>query len=909
MAPDGGVHPPVPVSAPATRHPLPVAALVAFRARMDALREEALLGRGGSDHAGRISAAYDALVGEHVADCLGRWPGSRGRGRVALMAVGGYGRRQLSPGSDLDLVLLAERPESPPVRGLAESILYPLWDAKVSVGHSVHDVDGLVREARDDLRTRTMLLDLRFLAGDRGLADALRERSAGLRGERELTAFIDALGDELRRRHERFGATVYLLEPDVKLGRGGLRDLDVVRWALRARMRAPDFAEALSIGALSQPEHDALSAAREFHLRLRAALHARSSRRNDRVTFDAQEECAGALGFTDEADASGDPARAVAAAAERLMSEYYRHARGVATHLSHVLARSRPGRAPDHARRAQPLAEGVARVDGHACLASVDELQRDPPVALRLIEAALVRQLPVAPASRSSVAAAAADPAWCERLRASPAAASCFLRLLDSAHRVAPNADGAGVSGTPDNAQSVLVELHDLGLLLALIPEFAAVTARVQHDVYHVYTVDVHSVAAVDRLHALGRGELSGDFALPTRLMATVDRRPVLLLATLLHDIGKRHGRMHSKVGAAMCPPIALRLGLDPDDAATVAWLVQEHLTLYHLATRRDLSDPSTLAQVTALVGDPWRLQALFLLTVADLSTTSPTAMTAWKARLLDELYLRAEGSLREEDVGAERQRDALVVRALGLAGSSPEGLTRWVRSMPTRYLQATSPRDALRHARALHDVAPGGARLVLQPVDDRDGAGLSEVLVHAPDRPGLLADLTGLLFAHRLDIQRAEIHSVGADVVDVFVVRHPEPTSRELVRLAARLAQQLDALVAGRLAGDALVATMRGRSGTPRREPLVEARVSLRNDVSEDATVIEVFGRDRPGFLHMVARAHHQMGLEVRVAKVNTEGRRAADVFYVTARDGAKVPESRFDDVQAALLRAVEAT
>ena len=876
---------------------------------MSALREEALLGRGGSDHASRISAAYDALVDEHVAGCLARWPRSRGRGRVALMAVGGYGRQQLSPGSDLDLVLLAEKPESPPVRELAEAMLYPLWDAKVSVGHSVHDVDGLISEARDDLRTRTMLLDLRFLAGDRGLADALRDRSAGLRGERELANFINAIGDELRLRHERFGATVYLLEPDVKLGRGGLRDLDIIRWMLRARVRAPDFAEALGIGALSQPEHDAISAAREFHLRLRAALHARSARRNDRVTFDAQEECAQALGFFDEAAAASDPARAVAAAAERLMSEYYRHARGVATHLSHVLARSRPGRVSDHVRRAHPLTDGVARFDGHACLASADELQRDPSVALRLVETALVHQLPVASSSRSSLAAAAADPAWCERLRASPEAASCFLRLLDSAHRVAPSSEGAGVSGTADNAQSVLVDLHDLGLMLALIPEFAAVTARVQHDVYHVYTVDVHSVAAVDRLHALSRGELSGDFALSARIMATVDRRGVLLLATLLHDIGKSHGRAHSKVGAEMAPPIALRLGFDPDDAATVAWLVQEHLTLYHLATRRDLSDPSTLAQVTSLVGDPWRLQALFLLTVADLSTTSPTAMTAWKARLLDELYLRADESLRQEDVGAERQRESLVGRAIGLAGAAGEGLARWVRSMPTRYLQAASPREVLRHARALHGVGPGEARLRLQPVDDSVGAGLYEVLVHAPDRPGLLSDLTGLLFAHRLDIQRAEIHSAGADVVDVFVVRHPDPTSRGLVGLEERLARQLDAVVAGRLDGDSVVAMMRGRSGMARREPSVEARVSLHNDVSEDATVIEVFGRDRPGFLHTVARAHHPLGLEIRVAKVNTEGRRAADVFYVTTGDGAKVPAARFDDVQAALLQAVEAT
>lgn len=898
-----------PVTANDARTPLPAEAFAEFRARMVELRAEALAGRGGAALAGRTSDAHDAMVSAHAAGCLARWPKTRGRGRVALLAVGGYGRRQLSPGSDLDLVLLAEKPGSPPVRQLAESMLYPLWDAKVSVGHAVHDVEGLVAEARGDLRTRTMLLDLRFLAGDAALAESLRERSAGLRGERELAAFVDALAAELRQRHERFGATVYLLEPDVKLGRGGLRDLDIIRWALRARVRAPDFAEALGIGALSQPEHDALTAAREFHLRLRAALHARSARRNDRVTFDAQEECAQALGFYDEAEGRADPARAVASAAERLMSEYYRHARNVASHLAHVLARVRPSRVPDHARRAVAVAEGVARFDGAVCLASADELHRDPAVALRLIEAALVLGLPVASSSRSSVAAAAADAGWCERLRATPEAGRCFLRLLDSSHRVAPRDEGA-VSGTADNAQSVLADLHDLGLLLALIPEFAAVTARVQHDVYHVYTVDVHSVAAVDRLHALSRGELSGDFALSSRLMATVDRRPVLLLATLLHDIGKGQGRAHSRVGADMAPAIAARLGLDRNDADDVAWLVQEHLTLYHHATRRDLSDPSTLAQVTSLVGEPWRLQALFLLTVADLSTTSPTAMTAWKARLLDELYVSADEALREQGGGAERQHESLVGRALERTAAGDGAVARWVRAMPTRYLLATPPRDVLRHAAALHDVRPGEPRLRLQALDDGAVPGLYEVLVHAPDRAGLLSDLTGLLFAHRLDIQRAEIHSVGPDVVDVFTVRHPDPNPRELLGLEARLAQQLDAVVAGRLDGDAVVAMMRGRAGgAARPEPSVEARVALHNDVSQDATVIEVFGRDRPGFLHTVARAHHRLGLEIRVAKVNTEGRRAADVFYVTAGDGAKVASSRFDDVKAALLQAVEAT
>jgi [protein-PII] uridylyltransferase len=591
------------------------------------------------------------------------------------------------------------------------------------------------------------------------------------------------------------------------------------------------------------------------------------------------------------------------------MSEYYRHARDVASRLPHVLARCRPARSPEHPRRPQPLADGVTRFDGAACLAHADGLQRDPGLAMRLMETALLHDLPVAASSRASVASAAADPGWCARLRECQDAGRSLLRLLDRSLRVSSPAEPAAVSATADNARSVLADLHDLGLVLALIPEFGAVTARVQHDVYHVYTVDVHSVAAVDRLHALSCGDLGPEFALASRLMASIDRREVLLLATLLHDIGKSHGRAHSRVGAELAPVIAMRLGLDREDAATVGWLVLEHLTLYHLATRRDLGDPSTTAQVVSLVGDAWRLQALFLLTVADLSTTSPTAMTAWKARLLDELYLRAADALEGEGDSAFRHREGLVARVLELAGDRSPVIAEWVRSMPTRYLQASPPTEVLRHALALSDVPRGGSRLRLQPFERATGAGLYEVLVHAPDRPGLLSDLTALLFAHRLDIQRAEIHSVGPDVVDVFVVRHPDPTSRELLGLEDRLARQLRGVVEEQLDAESVVSMMRGRGGFARPEPTVEARVTLHNEVSDDATVIEVFGRDRPGFLHTVARAHHQLGLEIRVAKVNTEGRRAADVFYVTTDGGAKVPLGRFAEVQDALLRAVEAT
>jgi [protein-PII] uridylyltransferase len=496
---------------------MPLAPVFAdLAAERAAVRAESLAGRGGVPLARRLTDAWDRALRACFDAALAAHPVAG----AALLAVGGYGRGTLAPGSDLDLVVLVPDPDAPAVAAFTEALLHPLWDAKVAVGHAVRSPEDFASLARTDVKTTTAVLDARLVAGDEpaaraALADTLR---AALDGG--VDRFLAMLVEEMSARHARFGGTVYLLEPDVKHSRGALRDLDIARWALRARHGSRGFDEALRDGALSPAEHESLTAAESFTWRLRMALHARTGRRNDRLSFDEQEEAAPRVV---DASAHDDPVDAVGDAVERMMSAWYRHARAVSSVVEHVLARSRATRQPPPHRDA--ITDEVVDENGALTFARADALRRDPALALRVVELAVARELPLAASARSRVAAAARDPAWCEALRADAHAAGAFLRLLTNAAPARLRDDDATpVSETETNAGSVLAELHDLGLVLAMIPEFAAVTGRVQHDIYHVYTVDVHSVAAVDRLHAIARGELGGDFALPTVLMADTDR-------------------------------------------------------------------------------------------------------------------------------------------------------------------------------------------------------------------------------------------------------------------------------------------------------------------------------------------------------------------------------------------------
>lgn len=853
----------------------------------------------GAELGRRNAAAYDALLAGMFEEMRLRASDRSAWDGVLLAAVGSYGRGAVALRSDIDVRLVAKKPDR--AAAVADALLYPLWDMGVSVGHQVATIDELLEAARTDLPTATSLLDLRPIAGALDAFGELRQRAqSGLYAHSEAHRFAERLAAEVAQRHERFGGSVYLLEPDVKNGAGGIRDLDVVYWALKARFGFGALRELVRrVGMLAQREADQIEAASEVLWRVRNILHARAGRRCDRLTFDEQEAVSVLLGF-------GETPEAI----ERMMSEYYRNARTVSRALDMILSlvtevphRKKP--------REEDLGGGVMLFDEHITTRDKELLRTDPALALRIVDAAAQRGLPILPHTRDAIAGACTEPAWSADLRASADAARRFVSLV------------AERKVTRLRTGSVIRELHDLGLLVAMIPEFSPVVGRTHHDMYHVYTVDVHSVAAVARLGALTRGELAHEHPLACRLAAEIARPEMLFFATLLHDVGKAIGGTdHSNRGADMAEPILKRLGMPAEDVAQACHLIRKHLVMYHVATRRDVDDPATIAELAREVGQSREtLRDLYLLTVADLSTTSPTSMTSWKARMLDELYLAADAAL-----GGGMSKDARVAKAAAEVMEGIEALFtndeaerelartfahEYLASMGDRYLLSNAPVAIAHHAEIVrkHEAALVNVSLV-----PSRHPGAAEVCVVAPDQPGLLAKIAAALAASRLEVHAAQIYSRSVapsgemQAVDIFWVRDRGDGVSGVARSVPKLATDITALLTG--AKDAVeMAHKRYQGGLRRATPKVGTQVTIDDRASKTHTVVEVFTEDRPGLLFVIADTFYELGLSIAIAKINTEGTRVADVFYVhERRDGAKLSVGpRTAEVKQRLLTVLQ--
>ena len=829
---------------------------------------------------------------------------------VALAAAGSFGRGAVALRSDADVVMIVDSHvvSAAEASGIAEALLYPLWDATLVVGHQVLSAPDAVSLAKTDLATATAILDLRFLAGDESvLANLLSQAAEGLFGETDLGAFIDRLDAESSGRHDRFGGSLYLLEPEVKNGAGGLRDLDGARWAARARYRIePNAGDAklgawgslVRLGVLVAHEAQEIASAEERLWQLRNRLHARGGRKNDRLTFEDQEEVAIAMGH------GGDRALG----AERLMQNYYLNARAVTHAQASLFERLRPARRRGRPPPTDDLGGGVHIFDGQVTIAGTAELLDDPALALRAFAQVVRQQAPLLAFARDAIARAAADCEWCGRLRASPEAAALFVELV----RTVPQ--------MRTRRGSVMGELHDCGLLLAMVPEFLPVTGRVHHDIYHVYTVDVHSVAAVDRLRQLARGELTREFPLASRLAAEIARPRPLFLATLLHDVGKgwpdaNGSRMnHSQAGAEVCARILPRLGLTADEVVEACQLVRDHLMMYHTATRRDPYDLATVEEFCQSVRGREGLRDLYLLTVADVSTTSPTAMTSWKARMLEELYFAAEAYLAGHRPQADADRIARVCEAVRAAWTgSLEGLDALLACLPDRYLLANRPESIVQHGRAVEERGARAAHVVQVPSRHPEAA---ELCIVADDRPGLLASIAAAITASRLEVLTAEVysHPVGAEreALDLFWVRDRSGGIEGVELALPRLARDLEDVCSGRVAPADLLRVRTGSASQwrERPSPAVPTEILFDNRASPRHTIVEVYAKDRPGLLYVLADALHNLSLSIALSKINTEGARVADVFYVRELDGAKVaPGPRHDEIREALVRAVAGT
>ncbi len=801
---------------------------------------------------------------------------------LALAAVGSYGRGNFSFRSDLDVRLLCTKPKK--AAEIAEALFYPLWDAGLQIGHQVVTITDSLNLAKRDLPTATTLLDWRHLAGDKTQSHKLQSKAfSSLFAPSTVYSFLETLHEQAVQRTSRFGDSVYLLEPDVKNGEGGLRDLDIVFWTAQARWRAHSLKDLVEIGVLASGEYEQIEAARAFLARVRNIVHFKNPRRTERLGFETQEIVAQAMGY-----GKGGMG------CERLMSDYYRHARVVANARESMLVRAQPRSRVKQVE--EYLDNGVVIYEDSVGVEHPSKLSDQPVVALRAYWEAVHRNQGIDPSSRLAIARALSSEEVALRLRSDPEAAALFRRLVRKSSVVKFKRD------------STLSEFHDVGILLAMIPEFKPVVGRVHHDIYHVYTVDVHSIAAVDKLRRLCRGELSDQYPVATRLATDIARPQVLFMATLLHDIGKdTGGRAHSERGAQLCGTILRRLGVQAHDILEIQHLVLKHLRMYHVASRRDIDDPRTIVGFRNEVRGPEGLKELYLLTVCDVATTSPTALTAWKARMMAELYVSTQRSFDGLPSHTEERAEKLRKATLELA-TTPElqaFLPQFLTSIPDRYIYANEPAHMLVHAETAR--RSEGHKVWVEAFGRRDP--YVELGFIADDEPGVLALIAAALAANRIRVVGAQLYSwvdrnQRKRVLDVFWVRAGRDPG--LVEKAMpRVKQDLENLLAGQVGADELIAQRTGSRMSERPSPTVRTMINFDNRSASNHTVIEVIAEDRTGLLYRLAKALREEDIEVALAKINTEGNAVADVFYVSDREGKKLTAAEPVERLSAKLRA----
>ncbi|MEL7149913.1 MAG: [protein-PII] uridylyltransferase [Pseudomonadota bacterium] len=787
--------------------------------------------------------------------------------KIAILAVGGYGRGEMAPHSDVDLLFLLPWKTTAWAESLVESMLYIFWDLHLKIGHATRSVKDCLRLGRADYTIRTALLEHRFLAGDEGTAVLLEEKLTSDLFRNTASEFIEAKLEERGSRHKKQGGQRYLVEPNVKEGKGGLRDLQTLFWIGKYLHNVDDAAELVKLGLFRQEEFDRFHAAESFLMAVRNHLHLAAGRAMDQLTFDLQVEIAERLGYTDKGGR-----RAV----EHFMQDYFRHATSVgevtrifltALEASHVK------KAPSlvtFLRRRKPVKDGFEVRQNRLDIAQPKTFFKDKLNILRLFEEGLRTGYLIHPNAMRQVTANLdlID----DELRKSPDANRLFLDLLLK-------------HGNPERA---LRRMNELGVLGAFLPDFAPIVAMMQFNMYHHYTVDEHTIQCISTLAQIEREELQESLPIASRILKEGVNRKVLYVALMLHDIGKGRDEDHSVLGAQIARKVAPRLGLKKAEAETVEWLVRYHLLMSDMAQKRDLSDPRTVRDFAKAVKTKARLDLLTVLTVCDIRGVGPGTWNNWKAELLRSLYRATATALDHGLEAVNREtREAEAKKALRAA------LADWdakaIRTETSRhygpYWQGIPTATHVVFANLLKDISNAEVRLNLEPDDDRDATRICFAL---SDHPGIFGRLTGALAM------------VGANVVDarsftssdgyataVFWVQDAEGAPYDASRLP-RLQSTIEKTLMGEvLPRESLV----DRDKLKKRERAfnVPTSISFDNDGSDIYTIIEVDTRDRPGLLYDLARTLTEANVMINSAVIATYGEQVVDTFYVKDMFGLK--------------------
>ncbi|NRA00890.1 MAG: [protein-PII] uridylyltransferase [Myxococcales bacterium] len=813
---------------------------------------------------------------------------------LCVVAVGGYARREMNIHSDVDLLFLYQDELTPHVANVAERVLYWLWDAAVTVGGAMRTIKDTIALAKQDSTVRTAVLDPRFLSGSGVLFHeftSVLNREFGSDPER----FIDSQTQGRADSHTHFGDTLYLLQPNVKDGAGGLRDYHLSYWVMQATQPSSRGLEGfLHLGLLTEEEVTEYRAALDFLWRVRNELHLIAGRKNDQMSFELQEQIALFLGYgTPDAFAPTD------LPVERFMRDYYRHARAIQNYSSLVVEQCRTRVRKRPRRRKIKDVEGGFRIaDGQLEIPHARQLREDPVGLLNAFAVAQSHDVDLTRKARRLIRENLdqIDDAF----RRTPEARAVFERIVGAEKRVTRS----------------LIAMNETGLLAKFLPEWDHIVCRWQHVMYHTYTVDVHSIFLVEELRRLWLGRYENRFPELTELIRSVDDRNVLFLGCLLHDIGKGFGGDHSEKGVIRAEPCLQRLGLDAERTARVQFLVKHHLLMSYLAQRRDLSDAKLLLDFANTVGDRTNLRNLYLLTFADVRASSSTAWSDWKGQLLRELFERTAEVLEtgadtpgkaieliEKRVDLRREGAASELAALGV---SQDDIQAFFDAMPRRYFTAHTPQQIARHARVALELAPD--QLLSSAVREMRGD-FSEYILCTEDSLGLYSKVAGVMTAHGLNILGAHVYSTRAGLaLEVYRVSTP-PGGNDERRIHWG---EVDASLRGVLEGEITVQKLvkrRGRpigfTASPHPEPV---SVNATNEESDFYTIIDVEANDRLGLLHDLTRVIAEHGCEIYISKAATILDQVADTFYLKDRHGKKLQdEEAIEKLRLELLEVAQ--
>ena len=845
-------------------------------------------GESGRRIVGSLTSLADTLIRNLYRSVSADVPES-GMGACTLIALGGYGRGELNPHSDIDLMFYYSGKDRPFAEKISERMLYLLWDLGLEVGYSVRTEKDCLEMADKDITARTALLDSRYLVGDEPLYQAYERTVVEAVLGRSSQAFIKEKLEENSRRLQKYGSSVFLLEPNIKEGEGGLRDLHTALWIAQVKFKARSLRDLIIKGVLTEREGATFEAALDYLWKIRNELHFLSPRKNEQINFDQQEKIAAFFGYRDNRKAP---------AVEQFMQDFYSHATQV-EHMSSVLItkatqQEESGLGILGYLKRRSVAEGFYVLRGELRVTRDDLFEENPAAMMEAFCLAQRHDVKLAVPLKGLIR-------------------DNLHRINDRVRRSRPMADGfLEILRQPKGLGRVLHDMHHLQFLNRFLPEFERIYCKVQHDAYHIYTVDIHTLFAMEEIAKLWLGEYREKKPLLTQVAIDIEKKELLLLAVLLHDIGKGEGKDHSNKGADMVPTIARRLGLNREDSQRLEFLVRNHLKMAHISQRRDMHDDKLIVQFARSMEMSENLKMLFLLTYADIKAVGPDVWSEWKGLLLQELYEKAYDVLERGNFRLEKRSEKLrnrkrkVVERLADEYEARQ-VKELVATLGTRYLMTYHSQEIAEHLRV---VLGRGERTLAIKIEQDTEADFTQVTVTTLDIPGLFSKIAGVMAANSINILGAQIFTTGSGVaLDILQVRSPGGERITRPEKWQRFEDDLTAVIEGRTWVDDLVKKRQRPSFLPERpRPRHPNRVEIDNEISDEYTVIDIYARDQVGLLYRITRTLKELGLYIGVSKISTKVDQVTDTFYVQDIFGQKVTfADKLEELQRKLLECLD--